>query len=394
MPRVLVLGSGLVGSLIAADLALTPGLRVSLVDAHHESLAKARERTMLLAKSRKRPLPRVTEIVADCSSKHELTQLASRVDLVVGALPSRFGFETLKTLIECGVPCVDISFMPEDFLSLNALAKRKRTVAVADCGVAPGMSNILASAAERALTPCERIEIMVGGLPVDRHWPFEYKAGFSPLDVIEEYTRPSRVVEHGKQVTREALCDRELISVEGLGTLEAFLTDGLRSLATTLAVPHMRERTLRWPGHVELMRVFRETGFFSTTPVEVKGAMVRPLDLTAALLFPKWKFNSGEVDLTYLRVEGEGMDRGRSVRMRFELLDRADLANACTSMARTTAFPATSVARSLVQGLIAGSGVFAPEQLLGHPRVMKRLFADLKARGITVSCEVVEAASL
>lgn len=392
MAKVLVLGSGLVGSLIAADLALSPGFRVSVADAQQSSLAKSQRRTALLAKSRKRPLPKLTEIVADCSSKSELKRLVGGFDLVVGALPSRFGFETLKTLIECGVRCVDISFMPEDFLELGALAKRKQTLAVADCGVAPGLSNMLAAAATRALAPCDRIEIMVGGLPTDRQWPFEYKAGFSPSDVIEEYVRPSRVVEHGKIVTREALTDRELIAVDGLGSIEAFLTDGLRSLATTLKVPHMKERTLRWPGHIELMRVFRETGFFSTKPIAVNGQMVRPLDLTAALLFPKWTFADGEVDLTFLRVVGEGTSKGRHVRMIFEMLDRADIANACSSMARTTAFPATSVARSIARGKLKARGVLAPEHLIGFAGIMKTVLADLKARGITVNCQIEEAA--
>lgn len=392
MANVLVLGSGLVGSLIAADLALSPGFRVSVADAHQSSLAKTHRRTALLANSRKRPHARVTEIVADCASKTELKRLAAGFDLVVGALPSRFGFETLKTLIELGVRCVDISFMPEDFLELSTFAKRKQTLAVADCGVAPGLSNMLAAAAARALAPCDRIEIMVGGLPTDRHWPFEYKAGFSPHDVIEEYVRPSRVVEHGKIITREALTDRELISVQGLGSIEAFLTDGLRSLATTLKVPHMKERTLRWPGHVELMRVFRESGFFSTTPIAVGDQMVRPLDLTAALLFPKWTFGEGEVDLTFLRVIGEGISKGRHVRMIFEMLDRADLANACSSMARTTAFPATSIARSIARGKLKARGVLAPEHLISYPGIMKTVLADLKVRGIEVHCEIEEAA--
>jgi saccharopine dehydrogenase-like NADP-dependent oxidoreductase len=127
--------------------------------------------------------------------------------------------------------------------------------AVVDCGVAPGLSNMMCGAAAARLDPLESVEIYVGGLPAERHWPFDYKAGFAPWDVLEEYTRPARIVEHGQIVLKEPLSEPELLEFPGVGTLEAFNTDGLRSLAYTLKAPFMKEKTLRWPGHAELMRV-------------------------------------------------------------------------------------------------------------------------------------------
>ena len=127
----------------------------------------------------------------------------------------------------------------------------------------------------------------MGGLPVERNWPWEYKAGFAPADVIEEYVRPARQVENGEVVVHEALSEPELVHFEGLGSLEAFHTDGLRSLTETLGdIPNIREKTLRYPGHIERMRALREAGFFSTEEIEVKGVRIRPLDVTSALLFP------------------------------------------------------------------------------------------------------------
>src|SRR5260221_1217327 len=142
----------------------------------------------------------------------------------------------------------------------------------------------------------------------------------------------------------------------GVGTLEAFNTDGLRSLAFTLKVPFMKEKTLRYPGHVELMRVLRDTGFFSKEPLEAGGQTIRPLDVTAALLFPKWTFEEGEADLTVMRVLVEGTARGQSVRYTWDLLDRFDEGTGLRSMSRTTPFPATIVARRGGEGRIPRPG--------------------------------------
>jgi saccharopine dehydrogenase-like NADP-dependent oxidoreductase len=289
-------------------------------------------------------------------------------------------------VIEARKPYCDISFMAEDALELSPLARERGVIAVVDCGVAPGVSNLLSGHFAAALDPCERLEILVGGLPAERSWPFEYKAGFSPHDVIEEYTRPSRLVEHGQVVVREALSEPELLDFPGVGTLEAFNTDGLRSLIHTLKVPHMREKTMRYPGHIELMRAFRSIGLFSKEPIEVAGARVRPLDVTAALLFPAWTFAPGEADLTILRVRAEGRKGGRSVRLVGDLLDRYDPATDTRSMSRTTAFPATIVARLLAQGrLDMPPGVYAPEQLAARPGLVDHVVEELGRRGVRVT---------
>lgn len=236
MPNVIVLGGGLVGAVIAADLAADPRLRVTVADRRREALERAQRRA-----------PGVATVEADLVDPAAIRRLAAEHDVVVGALASAIGFAALRTVIESGRPCCDICFMPEDALELDELARDRGVTAVVDCGVAPGMSNLLAGHAARVLDRCERIDIFVGGLPVARTEPFQYKAGFSPHDVIEEYTRPARLVEHGRVVTRPALTEPEPVEFDGIGTLEAFNTDGLRSLIHTLDVPDMREKTLRYP---------------------------------------------------------------------------------------------------------------------------------------------------
>jgi len=253
---------------------------------------------------------------------------------------------------------------------------------IADCGVAPGMSNMLSSWGVSKLDHAERVEILVGGVPRERYAPWEYKAGFSPYDVIEEYVRPSRVVENGEIVVKEALSEPELIDFEGVGTLESFNTDGLRSLADTLDVPNMRERTMRYPGHIDLARAFRDTGLFSEEPVEVDGVQVVPRALLAKLLFPKWTFKPMEEDITVMRVTVEGELDGVPTRLRWDLLDRLDPATGFTSMSRTTGFTCTVVARMILDGSLDEPGVFAPEMIATREGVLDAIFAGLAERGV------------
>jgi lysine 6-dehydrogenase len=222
----------------------------------------------------------------------------------------------------------------------------------------------------------------VGGLPVERRWPFDYKAGFAPWDVLEEYTRPARVVEHGRVVVKEPLSEPELLDFPGVGTLEAFNTDGLRSLVDTMKAPFMKEKTLRWPGHAELMRVLKDTGFFSLETVDVAGQKVRPRDLTAALLFPKWTFEEGEADLTVMRVRVEGIAGGEPVAWAWDLVDRYHEASGLRSMSRATGYVATSVARLILAGAFRRPGVHPPETLGATEGLLDRVLADLTARGV------------
>jgi lysine 6-dehydrogenase len=304
---------------------------------------------------------------------------------VLGALSSTLGLQTLSAVIDAGKSYCDISFMAEDAGTLDDAARRRGVTAVVDCGVAPGVSNLLAGYAASVLDPCERIDIFVGGLPLERRWPFQYKAGFAPHDVIEEYTRPSRVVENGRVVVKEALSDPELIDFPGVGTLEAFNTDGLRSLADTLSVPWMKEKTLRYPGHIELMRVLRHIGLFSKEPIAVGDTQVRPLDVTAALLFPKWFFEQGEADLTVLRVASEGMRAGRRMRLVWDMLDRYDPATGLRSMSRTTAFAATSMLTLMADGRLHRSGVLTPETAAREPGLAEAFLREYERRGVKMT---------
>ena len=293
--------------------------------------------------------------------------------------------------MEAGKTYCDISFMADDPMALSDLARERGVTAVVDCGVSPGVSNVAIGRAVAELDVTERITILVGGLPVVRRWPYEYKAPFAPHDVIEEYTRPARIVERGRVVVREALSEPELVDFAGVGTLEAFNTDGLRSLIASFPdVPEMLEKTLRYPGHIALMRVLRDTGYFSQEPVVVDGARVRPLDVTAALLFPKWSFDEGEEDLTVCRVAVEGKKDGKPRRYRWELHDTYDAKSRTRSMSRCTGFPATIMARMLADGRFVKPGVHAPEVCGAEPGILETMLRELAARGVVYRAFVDE----
>jgi saccharopine dehydrogenase-like NADP-dependent oxidoreductase len=264
---------------------------------------------------------------------------------------------------------------------LDDLAKVNKVVAVMDCGVAPGMDNIILGYHNRQMK-VESFECLVGGLPVVRTWPYEYKAPFSPIDVIAEYTRPARFVRGGEVVIRPALSDPDLLQFQEVGTLEAFNSDGLRSLIKTMNVPNMIERTLRYPGHINYMMMLRETGFFSEDPVTINGHQVKPIDVTAKMLFPKWKLEEGEEEFTIMRVTVKGTKDGQEKQFIYDLLDRHDKKTNTSSMSRTTGYTCTAVARLVIENKYNRVGISPPEYIGEDAQCFNNLLSYLKDRNV------------
>ncbi|MCK6650335.1 MAG: saccharopine dehydrogenase NADP-binding domain-containing protein, partial [Bacteroidia bacterium] len=314
--KVIVLGAGLIGKAIAVDL--NSRYDVTCSDIQLDKLE-------LLSKEH-----RIKTKQADFNDKKTLSQLLEPFDLVVSAVPGFMGYNLLKQIIENKKNCVDISFFPENALELNSLAKEKNVTAIVDCGVAPGLCNIIAGY-HHSISKLNSYECLVGGLPKTREWPYEYKAVFSPIDVIEEYTRPARYLENGKSVVREALSDPEYVFFKEIGTLESFNTDGLRTLAETMPdVPNMKEKTLRYPGHISLMKILRDTGFFEKNKISINGQQISPIELTSKLLFPKWKMEPDEEDFTIMQIILENENEC----ITYSLFDKKDIINNISSMAR------------------------------------------------------------
>lgn len=365
--KIVVLGTGLVGSAIVKDLC--KDYRVTAADISQENINSLKG------------LENVKAVTADLSDSAIVKDIVRDHDLVIGALPGPMGYKSVKDTIEAGKDMVDISFFPEDPFGLDRMAKNKGVTIVTDCGVAPGMGNIILGY-HHALMNVEKYECYVGGLPFKRQWPWQYKAVFSPIDVIAEYTRPARYMINGEIVTREALSEPEYIEFDEPGTLEAWNSDGLRSLLKTIPVPNMIEKTLRFPGTIDYLRMLREAGFFREDEVEVKGHKIRPIDLTSELMFPQWQLKEGEEEFTVMRVIIEGREQGEKYSYQYDLYDRYDRVNKITSMARTTGYTATAVANLLIEGMFDSPGINPPEYVGKTEGHLKFIIEYLRERGV------------
>jgi len=367
MKKITVLGAGRVGSAIAIDLAKKfDVLSIDINESNFELLNSQN----------------VTTKKGDATDVSFLKTVVSESDIVISAVPGFLGYQTLKNLIELQKDIVDISFFAEDPFTLNELAIKNKVTAVIDAGVAPGMGNLILGH-HYANMQVEDYECLVGGLPIERTWPYEYKAVFSPIDVIEEYIRPARYVQNNQLVVREALSDTELVEFEGIGTLESWNSDGLRTLIKTMnGVPNMIEKTLRYPGTVEYLKVLRESGYFSYDYVEVNGQKIRPIDLTAKLLFPLWQLKEGEEDFTVMRIIIKGTENGQKVEYRYVLFDKYDRETKTISMARTTGYTCTAVANLVLEGKFNEKGIIPPELVTQNNDNLDAIIKYQKERGV------------
>ena len=362
MKKIIVLGAGLVGGVMAEDLSKDHD--VTSVDISKKNLNNLKSKN-------------IKKICLDVSESESLKNLIKEFDLVIGAVPGFMGYKMMQDVIEAKKNIVDISFYPEDPFGLDDLAKKNNVVAVMDCGVAPGMGNIIFGHHNQSMKISD-YECLVGGLPVKREWPYEYQAVFSPIDVIEEYIRPARFIQNKKLIIKEALSETELIEFEEVGTLESWNSDGLRSLIKTMPhVPNMIEKTLRYPGCVEYLKVLRASGFFSYEEIEVNGIKIKPIEVTSKLLFPKWEMKEGDRDFTVMRITISGTEKDKKTCYEYNLFDRYE--DGVNSMSRTTGYTCTAVANLVVNGDYNRIGISPPEYLGEHFNFVKNY---LEARGV------------
>ena len=370
MKKVVVLGSGMIGSVIARDLS--EEYHVTVVDKDSHKLNILRENSS------------VRTIISDLNSEIKVQEIIIDYDLVICALPGFMGFKALKSIVSEGKNVVDISFSSEDPFDLDSLAVEKKVTAVVDCGISPGLSNLVLGYHN------ERMEIsnykcMIGGLPVHKELPFQYKAFFSPIDVIEEYTRPARIVEDGKLITKDAMTDSEIVEFEQVGKLEAVNTDGLRTLLKTMNIPNMVEKTLRYPGHIELMKIFKQIGLFKNEEIDIGGKHIKPIELTSKLIFPFWTPVANEEDFTVLKFSIGGNADDMNVEHVYTVFDRSNVETRTSSMARTTGYTCCAVARLILEEKYTRKGICPPEYLGADEECYENVLEYLRYKGINIT---------
>ena len=367
--KILILGCGLVGKPIALDISKDKNFEVCIADIDKTKLESIED-------------GKVKTIEADLSSEKTVINLLENFDFAVNATPGFMGFKTLEYCIKSGTDTIDIAFYPENPEELNKLAKENNVRVICDIGVAPGMSNLLSGYAASKFDEVKNVKIYVGGLPKKRTLPWEYKAVFSPTDIIEEYTRIARVVENRKIIEKHPLTEIEHINFEPLGTLEAFNSDGLRSLLWTIKAENMIEKTLRYPGYADKIKFLAENGFFSEEKISFKGGEVSPLELSSKLLFEQWKLNENEIDTTTMRIFVDGYKEGKYMSYTFDLYDELDPESGIHSMARTTGYTAAVTLRMLDKDLYSKTGITFPEELGKDQNIVDFILNGLKERNI------------
>jgi saccharopine dehydrogenase-like NADP-dependent oxidoreductase len=369
--EVIILGSGKIGSVIAKDFSKT-GVKITLSDVDIKRAKKA-----------------AAEIggdytVFDTSDYRSMVDTLSEYDLVLGALPGNYGTKALEACVETGKSVVDVSFTPEDPSELDSRARDAGIIIIPDCGVAPGLSNLLVGYGASHLDKVDEAKIMVGGIPEKPVPPIGYTVTWSADGLIDEYVRDVSIIKNGKIVQTPALSGLEKIEFPGVGTLEAFYTDGLRSLVKSFPeAKNLYEKTLRYPGHVEKVKLLRELGFFSEEPIKVEGSDVNP-KLVSARIFERNLTMPDVGDLLAMMIEVSGMKDGEKKGYRFTVLEYYDHDTGVSAMARTTAYTASIVAGILVNGGIKEKGVIPMEKLGYDHEFFGKVFKELGKREIDI----------
>lgn len=370
--KVGVIGSGLMGSVIAWDMAGCEEVdEVVVADIDEERLRALKKR----AAGRKLKVENL-----DVADRRSTVQFLKRFDATCSALPHGFVHLSDLAAVEAGAKMVNIAF-EDDQMSLDGAAKRTGAMLIPGCGLAPGLGGILLAHGLSLLGGGDVGHILVGGLPQEPRPPFGYRLVFSIVGLLREYIDEARVVRNGKLVKVRPFSTVERVRFPApIGTLEAFCTDGLASLVYSMkGMKTLDEKTLRWPGHAEKMNLLMQAGFFSGEEVRAGGVEVSPLEVSYAVLAKKLAEGSPR-DVTVMRVIAES-DRGRLV---YDMLDRYDEKYGTTSMGKTTGFTAAAVARMVARGEVAGRGTIAPETAVKGERV-EELLSDLRERGVEVS---------
>ena len=375
--KVLILGCGNIGSVATQDFAESmSSVEVFVAD---KNMVRAKDVAKAIGADN------VAGIQLNASNYNELVDTLEAFDLVMGFLPGDLGYCLVEACVDVGKNLVDVSYMPENPLALNDEAARANATIIPSCGLAPGISNILVGHAVRRLDKTQTVHIMVGGLPATPVPPLDYIITFSVESVIDEYTRKARIIKDSKVIDVEALSGLEEVEFPGVGRLEAFYTDGLKTLLHTVKdVDDMWEKTLRYPGHAKKMELLKDLGFFDEEPINVDGVSLPPRRLSARLLRQKLLI-PGVKDIVAMKVEVSGVKSGKHVSYTYHLLDKYDGKKGITAMARTTAYTASIIAQLILRKVIREKGVIPPERIGMSEKFFSTFLKELRNRGIEIT---------
>ncbi|UCH37842.1 MAG: saccharopine dehydrogenase NADP-binding domain-containing protein [Candidatus Bathyarchaeota archaeon] len=370
--EMLLIGCGYIGSILARHLSeKKPSIKIVISDASRE-----RVESVAVAINRNNVQP----FQLDLYDYDRLVKIMGDFDLVVGLAPGKLGYHTIKAAVEAKVNLVDLSYLSEDPLQFDSEASQANITIIPDCGVAPGLSNILVGRAYSLLESVSNVRMFIGGLPQERIPPLEYKITWCVEDLLEEYVRDATIIMDGKPTKVQALDGLEELDFPELGRLEAFYTDGLRTLHHTIrGIKNMWEKTLRYPGHAEKIKLLRALGLFDDAKIDG----VSPRRVLMELFKKKLRFPAIK-DLLAMKVELEGEKNGIKTRYSYHLLDHHNEITNISAMGRTTAYTASAVIQLLIENKIDEKGVVPPESLGMDDKLFPKIKAKLEREGIKI----------
>lgn len=376
--KMLVLGGGAQGSAAAFDLVQRTEVEsVRIGDQNVDSVPEFL--TPFLG-------TKLTYMEVDATDPESVRGAMEGIDAVVCALPYYFNLEMTRLAIEAGAHYCDLggnTEIVEAQKKLDAQAREKGLSVIPDCGLAPGMVNILAQAGIDAMDRTESVKIWVGGLPQHPKPPLNYQIVYSMHGVLDYYTTEALLLENGEAREVEALSGLETVEfADPVGELEGFFTaGGISSMPSRYRgeIPTMWYKTLRYPGHAHIMAAIRDLGLFDLEPVEFKGRQVSPKEFFIELVSPKLLNPDGD-DLVALRVEVKGVVGDAAKTVTFELIDTYDAGSGVTAMMRTTGYSLAITGVMQAQGCVGDGGVRTPDECMPADAYI----AALAERGVDI----------
>jgi len=377
--KMLVLGAGLQGCATAFDLLHNPAVtQVTIADLHPDRLAP------FLAPYQ--GTERLKSVKLDVKDLAAATELMRGHVSVMSAIPYYFNGPMAACAVEAGCNFADLGGNTEivfEQKKLDAAATAKGLSVIPDCGLAPGMVNILAAEGIRRLDKAEKVKIFVGGLPRHPEPPLNYQIVYSLEGALDYYTTTSWILRGGKRTPVDALSELEpVVFPEPVGTLEAFHTaGGVSTMPFTYEgkVDMLEYKTLRYPGHVAIMKPIRELGLLGNEPIDVKGVQVRPRDVFIAAATPVLKKPKAE-DLVALRVEASGIRNGKPATIAWQLVDHKDTERNISAMMRTTGYSLAITGLMQADGRVKAKGVLTPDEAMPFQSYVD----ELAARGVQI----------
>ena len=353
--KLAIFGAGLMGATIALDLVKSKQVdQVTIYDV---------DRRRLRALARRERSSKLAAKVHDVRRSGETGRLLKKFDVGIGALPHGLSEYAIRSAIKARVNFVDLIFgWRFGQAEIDSACRRRRITIIPACGLAPGLTNILAMKAAERMEMVDELHIKVGGIPEKPKPPLNYRIVFSFQAVLEEYLRKARIIRNRRTVDVPALSGLETVNFPApVGRCECFYTDGLSTLVQTIrGVRQMDEKTIRWPGHAEQIKTLIDCGLLDTKPVAYNSHLITPRDFISNMLSEKLALGKDR-DLTLLRVEVSGKKNGKTTHHRYQMIDHYDSRHGITSMARTTAYPCSIAAQILASGRIQRKGLVPPE---------------------------------